>query len=162
MAEPDIVFARIDNRLVHGQVGASWVGAVGANLIVVVDDGVAADELAQSLMMLTAESSRVGIRFFTVQKTIDVIGRASPRQHILILTRTPQTMRALVEGGVPIREVNVGNMHASEGKRVFHDQHVYVDERDLADLAAIQRRGVRVYIQIQPTSRRIENLDLGT
>ena len=159
MAQPDIVFARIDNRLVHGQVGASWVGAVRANLIVVADDAAAEDSLAQSLMKLTADSSGVGIRFFTIQKTIDVIHKASPKQHIFIVTKTPQAMRALIEGGVPIQEVNVGNLHASEGKRVFCDQHVYVDDRDLADLAAIQSSGARVYIQIQPTSRKIENLD---
>ena len=37
MAEPNIVLARIDNRLVHGQVGNAWAGASEANLIVVAD-----------------------------------------------------------------------------------------------------------------------------
>ena len=35
---PNIKLARIDNRLVHGQVGNQWTGASGANLIVVADD----------------------------------------------------------------------------------------------------------------------------
>lgn len=37
---PNIVLTRIDNRLVHGQVGVTWVNSVGANLLVVVDDEV--------------------------------------------------------------------------------------------------------------------------
>lgn len=161
LATPDIVFARIDNRLVHGQVGAAWVGSIpNCNLIVVANDDAAADPMQQSLMKLTADSARVGIRFFTIQKTIDVIGKASARQHIFIVAKTPADMRKLVEGGVSIKEVNIGNMHASAGKRVFHDQHVYVDDQDLADLKAIRDHGIKVYIQLLPTGRKVEDLGL--
>ncbi|GMA98670.1 PTS sugar transporter subunit IIB [Pelosinus sp. IPA-1] len=41
MKEPNISLTRIDNLLVHGQVGVTWTTALGANLIVVVDDLVA-------------------------------------------------------------------------------------------------------------------------
>ena len=161
LATPDIVFARIDNRLVLGQVGAAWVGSIpNCNLIVVANDDAAADPMQQSLMKLTADSARVGIRFFTIQKTIDVIGKASARQHIFIVAKTPADMRKLVEGGVPIKEVNIGNLHASADKRVFHAQHVYVDDPDLADLKAIQDHGTTVYIQLMPTGRKVEDLDL--
>ena len=40
MSDINIVFTRVDNRLVHGQVGNVWVTASGANLILVVDDEV--------------------------------------------------------------------------------------------------------------------------
>lgn len=79
MAQPNIVLARIDNRLVHGQVGNSWVGASGANLIVVADDDVVNDDIQKSLMKMTADSTGVGIRFFTIKKTIDIIHKASPK-----------------------------------------------------------------------------------
>ena len=36
MSDINIVFTRVDNRLVHGQVGNVWVTASGANLILVV------------------------------------------------------------------------------------------------------------------------------
>lgn len=45
MAEPNILLTRIDNRLVHGQVGNAWVGAVGPNLIIVADDEAANDPI---------------------------------------------------------------------------------------------------------------------
>ena len=31
MATPNIVLTRIDNRLIHGLVGVTWVSSVGAN-----------------------------------------------------------------------------------------------------------------------------------
>ena len=152
---PDIVLARIDNRLVHGQVGNSWVGACGANLVVVVDDDVAEDPVQKSIMKMTTDAAGIGIRFFTVQKTIDVIVKSSPRQHIFIVTKTPQTMRALIDGGVPISSVNVGNMHHQEGKREYKEPHVYVDDQDLADFEEMKSHGVEVYIQILPNNRKI-------
>ena len=57
---PDILMTRIDNRLVHGQVGVAWTTALqGVNLIVVADDLAAADPLQQSLMAATAKKFRL-------------------------------------------------------------------------------------------------------
>ena len=53
---PNILLTRIDNRLVHGQVGVTWTKTIGANLIVVADDAVAQDKMQQSLMTVTAKS----------------------------------------------------------------------------------------------------------
>lgn len=56
MSDINIVFTRVDNRLVHGQVGNVWVTASGANLILVVDDETCNDELSKSLMKMTADA----------------------------------------------------------------------------------------------------------
>ena len=123
---PDILMTRIDNRLVHGQVGVAWTTALqGVNLIVVADDLAAADPLQQSLMAATAKSSGCGIRFFTLDKTIAVIHKASASQHIFLVVRNPQSARKLVEGGVPIDKLCIGNMHVAPGKEVTGDVHVY-------------------------------------
>ena len=154
MAEPNIVLARIDNRLVHGQVGNAWAGASKANLIVVADDDCATDEVQKSVMKMTADSVGIGIRFFTLQKTIDVIHKASPKQHIFIVCKTPENMLKLIQGGVPIKSVNVGNMHVEPGKRILHEAHVYVDDKDVADFEAMKSAGVEVYIQIAPGDKK--------
>ncbi|BEB49430.1 hypothetical protein VEE17_05650 [Escherichia coli] len=99
MTSPNILLTRIDNRLVHGQVGVTWTSTIGANLLVVVDDVVANDDIQQKLMGITAETYGFGIRFFTIEKTINVIGKAAPHQKIFLICRTPQTVRKLVEGG---------------------------------------------------------------
>ncbi|WP_044642752.1 PTS galactosamine transporter subunit IIB [Risungbinella massiliensis] len=149
MGTPNILLTRIDNRLVHGQVGVIWTSTLGANLLVVVDDQTANEPLQQQLMEATAKSSGAGIRFFTVQKTIDVIHKAAARQKMFIICKTPETVRRLIDGGVPIQEVNVGNMHYSAGKKEL-TKKVYVDEKDLEDLHYLQSKGVEVYIQDTP------------
>lgn len=154
MSEPNIVLARIDNRLVHGQVGNSWVGASQANLILVADDECANDDIQKSVMKMTADSAGVGIRFFSLQKTIDIIHKASPKQHIFIVCKTPENMRKLMEGGIAIKSVNVGNMHVQPGKKVLHEPHVYVDEKDLNNFEAMKKMGAEVYIQIAPGDKK--------
>ena len=72
MSDINIVFTRVDNRLVHGQVGNVWVTASGANLILVVDDETCNDELSKSLMKMTADAVGVQIRFFSIKKTIEM------------------------------------------------------------------------------------------
>ena len=62
-------------------------------------------------MTATARNAGCGIRFFTLDKTIAVIHKASPNQHILLVVRDPQGARKLVEGGVPIDKLCIGNMH---------------------------------------------------
>lgn len=149
MEGPNILLARIDNRLVHGQVGVIWLTSVGANLLVVVDDQAANDKLQQQLMSMVVESSGSGIRFFTVKHTIDIIHKANPSQKMFIICKTPEVIRQLVDGGVPIKDVNVGNMHFMKGKHQI-SKKVYVDEKDLKDLHYIKSKGINVFIQDVP------------
>lgn len=149
MNTPNILLTRIDNRLVHGQVGVTWTSTIGANLLIVVDDEVAKDDIQQKLMSITADTYDFGIRFFSIEKTISVISKAAPHQKIFLICRTPATVRKLVEGHVPLKDVNVGNMHFSEGKRQISSK-VYINDDDLADLQFIKKNNVNVFIQDVP------------
>lgn len=146
---PNILLTRIDNRLVHGQVGVTWTKSIGANLLLVADDATSEDKLQQQLMTVTAKSSGAGIRFFSIQKTADIIGRAAPNQKIFIICRTPHDVRRLVELGVELKDVNVGNMHFSEGKHAI-TKKVYVDDKDMEDLKFLASKGINVYAQDVP------------
>ncbi|MEG0410963.1 MAG: PTS galactosamine transporter subunit IIB [Bacilli bacterium] len=158
MENINIILGRIDNRLVHGQVGVTWTNYIGANLIVVVDDEVEKDQTQQEIMELTAITSGADIRFFSVQKTINIIGNASPDQKIFIVTRTPYEMRKLIEGGVPLKKVNIGNMHFDEGKRQIALK-VFVDDNDIENIRAIKDIGIDLFIQDIP-GKPIEKLDI--
>lgn len=146
---PNILMVRIDNRLVHGQVGVTWTSSLGANLLVVVDDAAAKDPVQQQLMTMTADNAGVGIRFFSIEQTVNVIHRASPEQKIFMICKTPETARKLHDGGVPMAKLNVGNMHFSEGKEPLTNK-VYVDAEDLVHLRHMRDNGTIVFIQDTP------------
>ena len=146
---PNILLTRIDNRMIHGQVATQWSSYLGANLLLVANDKVAADPMRQGLMDMAAPAG-AQTRYFTIEKTINVIGKAADRQLIFIICENPQDVVKLVEGGVPIKKVNIGNMHMAEGKRQVAGV-VAVDDADVAAFRRLQELGVELEIQKVPT-----------
>lgn len=150
-----IVFSRIDNRLVHGQVASLWSKSVSANLLVVVDDAVAADSVQQGIMKMTADTMGIDIRFFSVQKTIDIIAKAASHQKIFVVAKTPEEFMRLAVGGVEFDKLNIGNMHYSEGKEQISTK-VFVDNKDLENFEIILDYGVDLFIQDTPDEHKKE------
>ncbi|MBD2815782.1 PTS N-acetylgalactosamine transporter subunit IIB [Xenorhabdus sp. Flor] len=148
MSTPNILLTRIDNRLIHGQVGVTWANSLGANLVVVANDEAANDPVQQSLMDMVI-SEGVQTRYFTLQKTIDVIHNAAERQKIFIVCKTPQDVLTLVKGNVPIKFVNVGNMHFSEGKTQIH-KTVSVDKSDIDAFRELEKCGIPCEVRRVP------------
>ncbi|WP_394139423.1 PTS N-acetylgalactosamine transporter subunit IIB [Cytobacillus oceanisediminis] len=148
---PNILLTRIDNRLVHGQVGVTWVNHLGANLIVVADDEVAKDEVQQDLMEMVLPEA-IGVRFFSIQTTADIIHDAAEDQYIFLVVKTPQDVLRLVQGGVPIDKVNIGNMHYSEGKTQIYST-VSVDDTDKEAFRKLKEHGVKLEVRRVPDER---------
>ncbi len=152
-----IQLTRIDNRLVHGQVAVIWTHHAKANLIVVANDEVAEDEMQQQLMEIS--SGNTDIRFFSIQTTIDIIHKASPEQKIILVVKTPQDVARLVEGGVPLDNINIGNMHYAEGKRQIHPM-VSVDKDDVSAFQKLNELGVTCTIQPTPSDEKRNIFDV--
>lgn len=151
MGTPNILLTRIDNRLIHGQVGMTWTNNLGANLVIVANDEVAQDEVQQNLMDMALPESAES-RFFTLDKVIKIIDKAAPRQKILIVVRTPQDALKLVEGGVPIKKINVGNIHYSEGKKQISST-VSVDEKDIETFKKLDSHGIELEVKGVPSDK---------
>ena len=114
MATPNIVSLRIDERLIHGQ-GQIWIKALGVNTVIVANDEASIDPIQQTLMKTVVPKS-IAMRFFSVQHTCDIIMKASPKQVIFIVCKTPEDALKLIAGGVPVKEINIGNIHHAPGK----------------------------------------------
>ena len=148
---PNIVLTRIDNRLIHGQVATQWSGVIGANLLLVANDEVSTNKMRQNLMNMAAPSY-AQTRYFSIEKTIEIIHKASDKQKIFIICENPQDVLRLVEGGVPITKVNIGNMHMATGKRQVATV-IAVDDNDVAAFKKLQELGVELEIRRVPQER---------
>ena len=146
---PNIVLTRIDNRLIHGQVATMWTSTVGANLLLVANDAVSNDEFRQNLMDMAAPAA-AQTRYFSIEKTVNIIHKASPSQMIAIICENPQDVLKLVEGGVPIKKVNIGNMHMAEGKHQI-SKAVCVDQSDIDAFKRLKDLGVELEIRRVPS-----------
>lgn len=148
MAQPKILLTRIDDRFIYAQDIEQWNEAVGSNLVLIVNDGIAADSRKWAPMRVAAPEG-VWARFFSVQRTIDVIHTATPRQWILIMVASPADALALVKGGVPITKISIGHMQTGEGKRPVTPA-VAVDDEDVASLKELQELGIELEIRYLP------------
>lgn len=146
----NILLTRIDNRLIHGQVATQWCGSIGANLILVANDQVSTDKTRQGLMDMAAPNG-VATRYFSIQKTIEIIHKAADRQKIFIVVETPEDALKLVKGGVEIKKVNIGNMHMAEGKKQVATS-VAVDDKDVQAFKELEELGVKLEIQRVPST----------
>ncbi|MDE5757139.1 MAG: PTS sugar transporter subunit IIB [Allobaculum sp.] len=145
---PNIVGARIDNRLIHAQVSGQWTKALGANLLLVANDAVSKSQFRQGLMNLAAPGF-VQTRFFSLDKTIQTIHKASPSQKILLLVESAQDALRLVQGGVPISSFNVANISSQLARHIITPT-VSVDDEELAALRQLHALGIHLDFQKTP------------
>lgn len=135
MTQPNIMMTRIDERLIHGQ-GQMWIKVLGCNTVICANDEVSESPMEQTLMKSVLPES-IAVRFFSVDKTISIIHKANPAQKIFILIKDVKDALRLVEGGVPISHINIGNIHNSEGKEKV-TRSIFLDEEDKANLRALK------------------------
>lgn len=150
MAQPKILLTRIDDRFIYGQDVELWNEAVGSNLVLIVNDEIAADARKWAPMRV-ATPEGVWTRFFSVQRTIDIIHTATSRQLILIMVSSPADVLALVKGGVPITKISIGHMQAGEGKRPITSV-VAVSDADVAAFKELQELDIELEIRYLPSS----------
>jgi PTS system mannose-specific IIB component len=145
---------RIDDRLIHGQVVTGWLRAVGAKRIVIVDDATARDEFLREVLTLAAPQGVPVEVLGLADGAARCLELASSPEPVIVLARSPRTIVALRQAGVPIEVVDLGGMGAGPGKRRLH-KTISVSPDDLASLRLLEEMGTRVEIQIVADDRPI-------
>lgn len=143
-----IVLTRVDNRLIHGQVATGWLRSCDANICIVANDRVAESAMEQNLLSM-AVAQMMPVRFLPVAVAAEKIARADPRRRIALIVEDPIDLEGLMEAGLDLAEVNIGNMHMAEGK-VRLCKTVWADADELAALRRVRGRGVRLEYRLLP------------
>ena len=152
-----IVLARIDTRLLHGQVATTWTKMTKPDRIIVCSDGVAQDELRKT-MIVQAAPPGVHVHVVPIKKIIEIAHDTRfGNTKAMLLFETPQDMLRAIEGGVEIKEANLGSMAHSVGKVVVTSA-VAMDEDDVKTLEAIRECGTKFDVRKVPADS-AENFD---
>ena len=145
---------RIDDRLLHGQVVAVWLRALGAQRIVIVDDATARDDFLREVLTLAAPQG-VPVEVHDVATgAARLIALAATSEPVIVLARTPRTVLELRHAGVPIEVVDLGGMGSGPGRRRLH-KTISVSPDELRELRELEKMGTRVEIQIVADDRPI-------
>ena len=114
-----MLWVRIDNRLVHGQVIETWLPYTHAKHIIVASDTVAEDALQQQIMSLAIPQSVICI-FSTIDNlncTVLSVSEKHEGDNIMVLFSTCCDLRKALEKGFKLDLVNIGNIHYAPGKK---------------------------------------------
>ena len=136
------VLARIDTRLLHGQVATSWTKATNPNRIIVVSDSVSKDNMRKKLIEQAAPPG-VKAHVIPLKKLVEV--SKDPRfgnTKALLLFENPQDALKVIEEGVPIKELNIGSMAHSVGKIQINNV-LSVDQNDVETYKRLKELGVK-------------------
>ena len=151
------VLARIDSRLLHGQVATAWTKTVKPTRIIVVSDGVAKDELRKNLIEQAAPPG-VKANVVPVDKMIQVA--KDPRfgnTKAMLLFETPQDALRAIEGGVDVKELNIGSMAHSVGK-IAVSKVLSLGRDDVKTFEKLTAKGIQFDVRKVPNDSK-ENMD---
>ncbi|WDF82547.1 PTS sugar transporter subunit IIB [Lacticaseibacillus pabuli] len=144
-----IIATRIDGRLVHGQVANLWTTKLGATRIMVVDDEVAKSDIEKSGQRMAAPAS-VRLSVLDTKTAADhILNHKYDSQKVFLVAKRPQTLLNLVNAGVDIKEINVGNMSQTDETRHLTKSINVVDD-DVKAFNELNDKGVHLVAQMVP------------
>jgi len=154
-----IGLARIDDRLIHGQVATRWTKETNVARIIVVSDEVAKDHVRKTLLTQVAPPG-VTAHVVDVDKMVRVWNNPKyGRDRVMLLFTNPTDVLRVVEQGVDIKSVNIGGMAFRQGKTQVNNA-VSVDEKDIAAFRKLNERNIELEVRKVSSDQKLKMMDL--
>lgn len=144
-----ICAARVDERMIHGQVAMVWTNVVGANRILVANDEVVKDDLKIEGLKL-AKPASIKLSICSIQRAIENLkNNKYGEDNVFLITRNIPDMADIINGGVDLKEFNVGNISSKDGSRQIK-KSVNVTPKDVDIIKNLINKGVKITAQMVP------------
>lgn len=151
----NVVLARVDDRLIHGEVVTAWIPSTRANRIIIVDDEVSQDTFNVRVVKALAPAG-TKVFVYDVEKASEkLMVPGVEGERLLLLAKTPTTFSRLIKNGVPLKEVNLGGA-GIRGERQPFINNVALNPEEVLACEQMKKEGVRVYYQLVPEQGVIE------
>ena len=150
----NIVWTRIDDRLIHGQVMTQWIQYTSANEVLIIDDGVAKDSFLQMVMKSSVPKS-INLEVRGTKEAIGYLNEESKSEKIIILVKTPVVLNELVREGIQIESVNVGGIGAKAGRKSMY-KNISVSEEEKNAFRSLIEQGVNVFFRVVTSDQQEE------
>lgn len=148
-----ITIARIDERMIHGQVAFAWTTAYKSQAVMAIDDEIAQDAFQKSLLEMACPS---GLKCFVVscEKAVELLHKYDSKK-IFVVVKHPSTLLKLVEAGIPVDSINVGGIYFKEDRRQV-SKTVYVDDEMVDVFKKLHEKNVTLEIRTHPSDTSVD------
>lgn len=144
-----LALARVDCRLIHGQVVETWLPHTGANCLLVANDDLVANAFLRSVMELAVPPS-VHVVFCALEETAERLAETDRRgEKAILLCATFADALRIYRSGVRFSSLNVGNLNYAAGK-VEISPSVFFSQEDFDMVHCFCHNGVAVVIRATP------------
>lgn len=144
-----IKHVRIDERLIHGQVATVWVNFLGCNRIIVANDEAPKDQMMIMALKLACPPG-VKLSILSVNKAAENIQKGNYNDDVVFLiTRNIPDCKRLIDAGVEMPSVNVGNLAHTEGATKIK-RSVSLTDEDIAIIKELTASGLKITAQMIP------------
>lgn len=155
-----MLYIRIDDRLIHGQIVTAWCQALDIKKILAVDDTLAQNEMMKSIMTMgVPEVYRPQI--VSTEEAIVFLRQGDLKNNVLLLTRFARNLQSFLPV-LPVAEfINIGNCSKqTEEKYGFRGHGVgnvlSFTEEDFQALEALAQKGQKVIFQQMPKDKALD------
>lgn len=136
-----IGLARVDDRLIHGQVATVWTKEANISRIIVISDEVAEDKLRTTLLKQVAPPG-VKASVVDIEKSVRVFNNPKyADDRVMLLFTTPLDAERVIEAGIPIKKLNIGGISYKEGKVQLNKSN-FVNKDEADSLRRLADQGV--------------------
>ena len=144
-----IIFARVDDRLIHGQVVQAWLPELSIDEVVIPCPKAHQARLNPKLLRLSLPFEYD----LTVLEPADCVRYITQSaKRVFLLMESLQDFQPLVEDGLKINSLNIGGMHFKEGAHKLAE-NVFLDEKDKKTLAILNDLGIAIETRAVPSSK---------
>lgn len=142
-----IGLARLDDRLIHGQVALIWTKEAKVNRIIVVSDEVAKDKLRSTLLKQAAPPG-ITASIVDIAKAVRVFNNPKyKKDRVMLLFTTPLDVERVIEGGIPLEVLNIGGVSYKEGKKKL-TKAIFLNKEEANSLKRLADSGVVLDVRV--------------
>ncbi|VUS56449.1 mannose/fructose/sorbose PTS transporter subunit IIB [Klebsiella spallanzanii] len=154
----NITLARIDDRLIHGQVTTVWSKVANAQRIIICNDDVYNDEVRRTLLRQAAPPG-MKVNVVNLEKAVAVYHNPQYKDEtVFYLFTNPQDVLTMVQQGVKIATLNIGGMAWRPGKKQL-TKAVSLDEADIYAFQQLDKLGVKLDLRVVASDPSVNILD---
>lgn len=152
---------RIDDRLIHGQIVTKWIKDAQAKMIMVIDDKAANDKTQQMILKLAVPSG-ITLEILTKENAVTRVNEDNSNTNVLVLVRNPFEANALLDMGLKVEKIIIGNISNSKSEvgRTKLLDYIYVEPRDVEAIKNLNSKGIKLEVKAIPEERAKDPMEL--
>jgi PTS system mannose-specific IIB component len=155
----EINLARVDDRLIHGQVMTKWSKGYNTNALFVVDNPTAKDPFMKDIYIMSTANSGMTIKVLTTDEVVEYWNKDNfEKYRAILLFKTIAAVKEVIEKGLPVTKLNIGGIAKTKESK-FVIPSVALKESDAEMLKELDSKGIEVFFQTVPDTKSVSLKD---